>query len=119
MVVISRSVGTSRLILATLMVLAMGAISVTFGLSLEDAKSQGLVGEQPNGYLGAVRSPPHPDTLQLVKSVNQQRREIYQEIAARNNTSVEAVELLAGKTAINKTLPGHYIQLPSGDWVTK
>ncbi|NNL06774.1 MAG: DUF1318 domain-containing protein, partial [Gammaproteobacteria bacterium] len=42
----------------------------------------------------------------------------YKDIAARNNTSLEAVELLAGKKAIEKSAPGSYIKL-GGSWQRK
>ena len=41
-----------HLLFAVTLVLAGAA----FALDLESAKSQGLVGEQPNGYLGVVKA---------------------------------------------------------------
>jgi len=79
-------------------------------IDLQTAKDQGLVGETPGGYLEAVNSP-SPEVKALIDSINSQRREKYQEIAARNNTSLQAVELLAGKKAIEKSSPGSYIKL--------
>jgi uncharacterized protein YdbL (DUF1318 family) len=34
-------------------------------------------------------------------------------------SSVDAVEALAGKKAIERTPPGQYVRLPSGQWVKK
>ena len=86
-------------------------------LTLHEAKAQGLVGEQANGYLGLVISSPQAQSL--MNTVNTKRKQKYQEIATRNKTSLSAVEVLAGKTAIQKTKPGQYIQLPSGQWKKK
>jgi len=97
---------------------AIMTTSLAFGLSLDDAKRQGLVGEQPDGYLGIVGSS-SPDLLGLVTMINRERHTVYQEIAARNKTSLQTVELLAGKTAIEKTEAGRYIKLPSGKWMKK
>jgi uncharacterized protein YdbL (DUF1318 family) len=81
-----------------------------YSLDLQTAKDQGLVGETPGGYLEAVNSP-SADVRALIDSINSQRREKYQEIAARNNTSLQAVELLAGEKAIEKSGPGSYIKI--------
>jgi uncharacterized protein YdbL (DUF1318 family) len=90
-----------------------------WSLSLDEAKTQGLVGEQPNGYLGMVTPSATPDARALVQDINQKRRQTYEDIARRNATKLDAVEMLAGKTAIEQTKPGNFVQLPSGQWVQK
>ena len=88
-----------------------------FAIDLQTAKAQGLVGETPSGYLQAVKSP-SAEVASLINSVNAQRKEKYQEIATRNNTTLQAVEQLAGQKAIEKSAPGSYIQL-DGSWQKK
>lgn len=88
-----------------------------FSIDLQTAKNQGLVGETPGGYLEAVKSP-SPEVSALVESINSQRKQKFQEIAARNNTSLQAVEQLAGKKAIEKSQPGSFIKL-GGSWQQK
>jgi|SRR5687768_9590857 uncharacterized protein YdbL (DUF1318 family) len=88
-----------------------------FGLSLEEAKTRGLVGEKPNGYLGMV-DPTFPDVQALTSDVNQKRRQAYEEIAKRNRTQLDAVEALAGEKAIQNTKPGHFVEGPGG-WTRK
>ncbi len=95
------------------------ACTPAWALSLDDAKAKGLVGEQLNGYLGAVTGQSSPEVNALIQAVNQQRKQRYQDIAKKNNTTLKAVELLAGKTAMKKTKPGNFIQLPSGQWARK
>jgi uncharacterized protein YdbL (DUF1318 family) len=90
-----------------------------WGLTLEEAKTQGAVGEQPNGYLGVVRSGVAAEVQALVNDVNQKRRQMYEDIARRNSTKLEAVEMLAGKTAIDNTRPGNFVRSSSGQWVKK
>lgn len=87
--------------------------------SLDEAKESGTIGEQSNGYLGIVRTPADAELRDLVSSVNARRRERYQAIADRNDISLEQVELLAGKKAIEKTQSGHWVRLPDGEWVPK
>jgi uncharacterized protein YdbL (DUF1318 family) len=88
-----------------------------YSIDLQTAKNQGLVGETPSGYLAAVTSP-SAEVAALIESINAQRKSKYQEIAARNNTSLEAVEQLAGKKAIEKSTPGSYIKM-GGSWQQK
>jgi uncharacterized protein YdbL (DUF1318 family) len=91
----------------------------SWGLTLEEAKTQGVVGEQPNGYLGVVQPGASAEVQALVNDVNQKRRHMYEDIARRNSTKLDAVEMLAGKTAIDNTRPGNFIRSPSGQWVKK
>lgn len=102
--------------------LVLGALCMpvpSWGLTLEEAKTQGIVGERPNGYLGVVRPGASAEVQALVDDINQKRRQTYVDIARRNATSLEAVEMLAGKTAIDNTRPGNFVQLASGQWVKK
>lgn len=91
--------------------------NAAWALSLDDAKKQGLVGEQPNGYLGAVSAT--PDVQALVSDINNQRKEEYKNIAQKNGTTIAAVEALAGEKAIAKTSPGNYIRSSNGAWTKK
>jgi uncharacterized protein YdbL (DUF1318 family) len=86
-------------------------------MDLQTAKAKGLVGETPAGYLAAVGNQP-ADVQQLVQSINEKRRAHYQKIAAGNNTDLKTVEQLAGKKAIDKSGPGHFVQV-GGQWKKK
>ena len=83
-----------------------------FSLTLKEAKHQGLVGEQPNGYLGAVKS--SPDVSKLVADINQKRKAAYNGIAKRNDTNIGAVQALAGEKAVAKTPKGQFIKSSNG-----
>lgn len=102
----------------TLLVVIGGSLPV-WAISLDEAKTQGLVGEQANGYLGAVGANAPAEIKALIADINQKRRNEYQAIAQRNKTGLQAVEALAAKTAIERTPPGQYVRLPSGEWVRK
>jgi uncharacterized protein YdbL (DUF1318 family) len=88
-----------------------------YSIDIQTAKNQGLVGETTSGYLAAVKSP-SPEVSALIESINSQRKQKFKEIAARNNTSLEAVEQLAGKKAIEKSAHGDYIKV-GGSWQQK
>ncbi len=87
-----------------------------FAMSLDQAKKQGLVGEQPSGYLGIVSPPGNREVRDLVENVNLRRRDEYERIAARNGIPIAHVEQLAGKRAIERSPNGHYVRLPNGAW---
>ena len=98
-------------------ILWSAAIGSAFGLSLEEAKTNGLVGEKANGYLGVV-NPGSREAQALAADVNEKRRQAYQDIAARNKASLQSVEALAGDKAIQNTKPGHFVEGPGG-WTRK
>lgn len=83
------------------------------------AKASGYVGETPSGYLALVTPSAPGDVQALIAEINAKRRVEYQSIAAKNGTDIRAVEVLAGKKAIEKTPSGQYVQLPSGSWTKK
>lgn len=89
--------------------------TLSFALSLDEAKTQGLLGEQPDGYLGIV-SIATSELTQLKNNINQQRQALYQDIAKKNGTEVNSVEQLAGKKAIEKAAAGTYVKLTDGKW---
>lgn len=84
--------------------------------ALPNAKAQGLVGEQPNGYLGVVNA--NADAEQIAKLINDARRAEYARLAKENNIAVSDVEAMAGQKAIERTARGHYILL-DGNWIQK
>jgi len=99
--------------LLSVMALPAGASA----MDLHDAKASGMVGEKPDGYLGAGQG--GAAVAGLVADINGKRRAHYQAIAAKNGTTLQAVEVLAGRTALEKTAPGQFIMTPSGQWVRK
>lgn len=89
-----------------------------FALDLGAAKGQGLVGERPDGYLGAVAAG-RADVQALVNDINAQRRTKYQGIAQKRGTSLAAVEQFVGQKLISRAGPGEYVMTPGGQWVRK
>lgn len=83
---------------------------------LSTVKSQGLVGEQTDGYLGVVKN--QNDAQTIAQLINQARKEQYQKMALNHKVSLQEIEALAGKKAIQKTPPGLYIKI-EGKWLQK
>ena len=106
---------TRTLLLACLMLF----IPMSFALTLQEAKSQGIVGELRNGYVGLVMEPAPAEVVALVRDVNNQRRELYTQIAGQNGISIEQVAALAFQKAVEATPAGQYLQDASGAWVRK
>ena len=104
-------------ILSCLLLVLMPLLA--FGITLDEAKQQGLLGERPDGYLGLANLSSLPDTVNLMKDINRKRRDVYKGIAEKNGTALSAVEALAGKKAIEKTPSGQLIMQPDGTWLSK
>ncbi len=100
-----------------LAVLLLGFSSLALALDLDTAKAQGLVGEQPDGYLGVVQAT--PAAVELAADINAQRRVAYERIARDNGIPVNQVAALAGQKAIERTARGGYVRTPGGQWVRK
>ncbi|SDI88127.1 hypothetical protein SAMN05216588_12751 [Pseudomonas flavescens] len=93
------------------------AISLNEAMSaLGDAKASGQLGEQPNGYLGVVKSGGQAD--EIAKLINAARRAEYQKLAQQNGIQLSDVETIAGQKAIDKTPAGQYVQ-QQGQWRRK
>lgn len=105
-------------IAATFLLLVL-LVPAAYAITLQEAKEQGLVGEQRDGYIGMVVNTAPADVAALIRDINGQRRQRYQQIAQQNNISVDQVGALAYERAVAATRAGHYIQNASGSWQQK
>ncbi|MCF2859018.1 YdbL family protein [Pseudoalteromonas sp. SMS1] len=85
-------------------------------MTINDAKTQGLVGENASGYLGVIKG--SSDVNKLVAEINKKRKAKYQQLAKKNKISLAQVEKLAAEKTFKKTSSGHFIQV-NGQWVKK
>lgn len=88
-------------------------------MDLDGAKAQGLVGERPDGYVGAVSSNPSGEVAGLVSSVNSARKQQYTSIATKNAQPLPVVEKLAAEKLIQRLDSGQYYMGKSGNWEKK
>jgi len=108
------------MMLVAFMAISTAPITAHAGIDLATAKAQGLVGERPDGFVGTVDpATASADVKDLVKTTNAERREKYKEIAAKNGTSVDKVQAVAGADIIKRTPSGQYIMTAAGKWVKK
>lgn len=84
--------------------------------SLSQAKAQGIVGEQADGYLGVVKN--EGNASEIAQLINQARKEQYQKVSAESNVPLNEVEKKAGSKAQEKTPAGQYIKR-QGQWLKK
>ena len=87
---------TVTLILFSLLLICQPAMA----MDLNSARTQGLVRETAAGYLAPVKS--SPEVQKLVKNINAERKQVYQQIAQRTKTQLNVVEQQAGKKLIKK-----------------
>ena len=88
-----------------------------FAINLDQARDTGVIGERPDGLVGTVVTPVTPEIKPLVDSINRERLAAYRELAAKDNTPLEAVQKVAGEKQIAKARAQHwYYMEPSGSW---
>lgn len=107
---------TSRILGILLLLLVTHS---AFAQTLQEAKQQGLVGEQRDGYVGLVQGDVPSELRAMVQQVNEERRRRYEQIAQENGITMAQVTAVAYERAVEATQRGHYIQLPNGQWVRK
>ncbi|WP_432698278.1 YdbL family protein [Marinobacterium sp. YM272] len=104
----------------TLIAALMLSLSLpAFALSLDEAKSKGLVGEQSTGYLGVVSNSPSAEVKSLVQDINTQRKALYIEKAKKAGVEPQIMELRTGERLLDRAAPGEYVRTPDGRWVRK
>ncbi|MEL6359917.1 MAG: YdbL family protein [Pseudomonadota bacterium] len=85
---------------------------------VEDAKSECIVGEQNDGYLGFVDGADGSAELRReVRAINQQRKQAYARIAENRGVSIADAAVVAAQELINKSGAGECVQDADGDWV--
>ena len=92
---------------------------VAWSAPLDDAKSAGLIGERPDGYVASVQPNPPPDVARLVQEVNAKRRAAYEDIAAKQGVPVEQVGALTAEKIRAQASPGAYFMTSGGGWTQK
>ncbi len=105
--------------LIAIIMLTLLASNSAWAIDLKGAKSNGLVGERNDGYLGYVVKPASDEVQALVKDVNTKRKAKFKASAQKNNVTTEQVANRFYQLAVTKTGSGHYYQDASGNWLKK
>ena len=96
------------------LIVAILVAAPVFALDLQEARSQGLVGEKADGYVAAVSSSAEADAL--VSDVNAKRRAEYTRISKQNGQSLDVVSKLAAPQIMQGLPAGSMVQDSSGAW---
>ncbi|EBI1900276.1 DUF1318 domain-containing protein [Salmonella enterica] len=88
-----------------------------WALTLDEARTQGRVGETLNGYLVALKN--DAETQKLVLDINHARRASYQQLADSNHLPVDEVAKMAEQKLVERARPGEYVQGINGKWMRK
>lgn len=108
-----------KMLVKSLLIVLSLAVSTVYASALTAPKSQGIIGERFDGYVGIVKKPASAKIKTLVDTVNQKRKSRYKEIAVKRQQALSKVEIIAGESAIKKTKPGNYIFLKGVGWKKK
>jgi hypothetical protein len=88
--------------------------------AIEAAKSQCIVGEQADGYLGVVDAGKASEALKReVASVNLQRKAAYARFAESQGVTVEVAAALTAEKLINQAPAGQCVRDGNGKWIKK
>ena len=109
-----------RLVCAFLILVPMAA----FALTLDEARQQGLVGEDWTGYVAAVSPSPSKEVQALVTEVNDKRRAVYEKVARETSTAKDPVTAddvakIGAPKVFDKAAPGTYLRLEGESWKKK
>ena len=85
--------------------------------SISQFKSDGIVGEDNQGYLAFVTSKVKYDDV--VRAENTDRKKVYSAIAKQQGTSVELVGQRRAKQIADRAKSGEWLQDKSGKWYKK
>jgi hypothetical protein len=91
---------------------------LTLALSLDEAQSQGLLGENASGYL-EMTPRGNAAAKTLMNEVNAKRKAKYQSIAQKQNTELKNIEKIAGEKITGKLNAGEFYKDADGKWHKK
>lgn len=103
------------LILLTFM---LSLANTAWALNIDDAKSQGLIGELSNGYLGLINNS-NSEAKKLTEDINRKRRAAYAAKAKKAGVELKIIEIRIGERLQQRAKKGEYIQRSNGQWQRK
>lgn len=109
----------TKLLIAAFIGIAMAAGTAAHawqGDAAAQLRASGQVGEQADGYLGAVGAAPASVRSQM-EAVNIQRRAAYTQLASQRGATIEEVAAAtACQLFATRVGPGQHYRLPDGVW---
>lgn len=99
--------------------LVLGAAAAASAI-VEQAKSECIVGEQADGYLGVVD--PGKASAELrreVDSINMQRKAAYARLAEKNGVTIDDAAKVTAEKLINQAPSGQCVRDQDRNWLRK
>ena len=84
--------------------------------AVDEAKAQGVVGEQADGFLGFVAGGGGPGLHAAVAEINAGRAEAYRDAAARTGVTPAAAGEATARQLAARLPPGQYFRSAEGGW---
>ena len=109
-----RNFARAMVLAATVLVLGLSGPPAR-AQSLDQLRASGAVGERYDGYAEALQS----GAAGMVQQVNAKRRQIYQQTADKEGTSVDQIGRIYARQIFAKAPPGTKFLQENGSWVTK
>ena len=104
----------SLLITASLLMMSQ----LTLALTLDEAQSKGLLGENASGYL-EMTPRGNAEAKALMLDINTKRKTKYQSIADKQKTDLKSIEKIAGEKITSKLNSGEFFKDADGQWHKK
>ncbi|MGK0247305.1 MAG: hypothetical protein ACI910_000027 [Oleispira sp.] len=104
----------SLFITASLLMMSQLALALT----LDEAQSKGLLGENARGYL-EMTPRGNDEAKALMSNINAQRQTHYQSIADKQKMDLKSIEKIAGEKITNKLNTGEFFKDADGQWHKK
>lgn len=79
-----------------------------------ELKNRGVIGEQPDGYLGLVKEDAAAKTI--VEAENADRKEEYSRRAQEQGQAVDILAKVLGEARVRQEKPGRFIRKADGQW---
>ncbi len=114
-------IGAARRAAACLLALVLLAVAAgpAAAQSLDQLRSQGVVGERYDGYAVVRAAGASAQVQSFVANVNAKRRSIYQERAKQQNVPADQVGRVYAKQLFERAPAGTWFLDASGKWVRK
>jgi|TARA_R110001583_G_scaffold127184_1_gene278805 uncharacterized protein YdbL (DUF1318 family) len=104
----------SLFITASLLMMSQLALALT----LDEAQSKGLLGENASGYL-EMTPRGNAEAKVLMNDINAKRKNRYQSIADKQKTDLKSIEKIAGEKITSKLNTGEFFKDSDGQWHKK
>lgn len=87
--------------------------------TVDQAKAQGVLGEQADGYIGMVTGAAPPDVVAAMQAINAGRSEAYAQTSQKTGVTPQAAGQATAVQLFEKVPAGQFIRPAGGGWVKK